>query len=711
MNEPEKKSAKATRRRSSKKDQDLRAEIERLRAADEAKRRVLKVLGRVTAQESVDDICRAIVEGVREELGFDRVGLFIWDEEIRWFRGTFGTGLDGKTTDERRIIWAIQPEYFRKIQQGATFVRGCIVGEPLPRPGEEGITADLVVLRRGGKVYGVLSVDNRISRRPISQQELEYLTLFTEVLVNAMEIARARAALKASETRFGQIAELSGEWIWETDRTWRYTYSSPAVERLLGYQPEEVLGRKINEFAPPHLRKPVIASLQEGMRREQRVEALSMRLVRRDGGEVICETFAVPLLDGSGTCIGYRGCHRDVTRERRLETELLHAQKLEAIGRLAAGIAHDFNNILTSILGVVGLLLEELGEGDPIREDIERIRKAGERAAVLTRQLLSFSRSQVRGERIIDLGAEVAEIEEFLRRVIGEDVGLVVNLPREACRIKADPSEIRQIVLELVVNARDAVLEKGDRGGQPAMITVTVAPVKLDEHYCRRYLKLEPGWYAMISVADTGVGMDEETLQRIFEPFFTTRADLRRRGLGLSSLYGLVHNRGGDIMVESQPEKGTTFRIYFPLAAGNHHSAEPGSKERKLAVSDSGKGLILVVEDEAPIRALITRKLTSLGYSVLEAADGRQALDLVRSRSAQIRLIISDLVMPEISGKDLVEKLREMGHDCRVLFISGYSRDDTVAGRRIGAEEKLIEKPFTLDKLVAAVEDILRQDA
>ena len=705
------KDTKGGRRGSSRTNEGLRAELERVRAAEEAKGRVLRVLGRVTAQESVEGICRAIVEGVREELGFDRVGLFIWDDSIGWFRGTFGTGLDGKTTDERHIVWAIQPQYFRRIQQGATFVRGCIVGEPLPRPGEEGITADLVVLRRGGKIYGVISVDNRMSRRPIPQQELEYLTLFTEVLVNAMEIARARVALKASESRFEQIADLSREWIWETDRTWRYTYSSPAVERLLGYRPEEVLGRKMDEFAPPQLRRPLVASLQEAIERDQRVEALGMRLVRRDGGQVICETFAVPLRDASGTCVGYRGCHRDVTRERRLESELLHAQKLEAIGRLAAGIAHDFNNILTSILGVVELILGELDDGDPIRGDIERIREAGERAVTLTRQLLAFSRSQVRGERIIDLRSEVAQIEEFLRRVIGEEVGLVVKLSRETCRVKADPSEIRQVVLELVVNARDAVLQKGARAGQPAMITVSVGPVELDQDYCRKHLKLGPGRYAMISVADTGIGMDEETLQRVFEPFFSTRSDLRRRGLGLSSVYGLVQNRGGDVMVESVPGKGSIFRIYLPLAAENQGARETGSKERGRPANDSGKGLVLVVEDEAAIRALISRKLKSLGYRVLEAADGRVGLELARSRTAEIKLIISDLVMPGMSGKELVEKLRQMVPGCRVLFISGYSADDTVAGRCIGTQERLIEKPFTLDQLAAAVEEMLQPDA
>jgi len=687
---------------------DLQQELQRLRASDEAKSRVLKVLGRVTAQESVDDICRAIVEGVREELGFDRVGLFIWDDSINWFRGTFGTGLDGRTTDERHIVWAIQPEYFRRIQEGATFVRGCIVGEPLPRPGEEGITADLVVLRRGERVYGVLSVDNRITRRPISQEELGYLTLFTEVLVNAMEIARARAALKASQMRFEQVAELSREWIWEADRTWRFTYSSPAVERLLGIPPADVVGRKITEMVPAPLRRPLQASLEEGMKREGRVEGLGVRLVHRDGGEVICEMFAVPLRDQTGSCIGYRGCCRDVTRERQLESELLHAQKLEAIGRLAAGIAHDFNNILTSILGVVSLLLEELGERDPIRADLEQIKQAGERAATLTRQLLSFSRSQVRGERIIDLGAEVAQMEEFLRRLIGEDVGLVVNLPREACRIKADPSEIRQIILELVVNARDAVLERKSDTTRPAMITITVSAVDLDPEFCRRHVELSPGRYALLSVSDTGVGMDEETLQRLFEPFFTRRRDLRRRGLGLSSVYGLVRNRGGDIQVESRVGEGSTFRIYLPLAAENNENHSPETAPREETPGGTER-VILVVEDEDPIRFLITRKLTSMGFRVLEAADGSQALEVVRKHAGRIELVITDLVMPGMNGRELVERLQEMGQSPRVLFISGYSSEDVSPGGKIDRLGRLIEKPFTMDQLGAAVTEMLEQ--
>lgn len=686
----------------------LKKELEHLKKADDAKSRVLKVLGQVTAQESVDDICRAIVEGIRQELGFDRVGLFIWDDTINWFRGTFGTGLNGETTDERHIIWAIQPDYYRKIQQGETFVRGCIVGEPLPQPGEEGVTADLVALRRGGKLYGVISVDNRITRRPISQQELEYLTLFVEVLGNAMEIARARTAVEASQRRFEQVAEMSREWIWEADRSWRYTYSSPAVERVLGYAPKDVIGRRIDELMRPALRRAAMASIQADMKRDGRVEGLGLRLVGRNGEEVICEMFAAALTDGSGACIGYRGCYRDVTRERRLESELLHAQKLEAIGRLAAGIAHDFNNILTSILGVVGLLLEELGEGDPIRADIEQIKQASERAASLTRQLLSFSRSQIRGDRVIDLGAEVAQIEDFLRRVIGENVGLVMNLPREACRIKADPSEIKQIVLELVVNARDAILERKEPSKRPAMITVTVGKVKLDRESRLENIDLPPGGYAMLSVSDTGVGMDEETRQKIFEPFFTTRSDLRRRGLGLSSVYGLVHNRGGDIQVESRLGEGTTVRIYLPLApSGETRELTPEEEDQPVATKDSASPVILVVEDEEPIRFLIKRKLDSLGYRVLEAADGRQALEVAAQHPGKIDMVITDLVMPEMSGKQLVENLRRMGNEAKVLYITGYSSDETVAGEKLSQSDRLIEKPFTMDVLAAAVTDIL----
>ncbi|MBN1268584.1 MAG: response regulator [Kiritimatiellae bacterium] len=690
----------------------LQAELRRLRQSDDAKARILEVLGRVTAQETVDDICRAIVEGVREGMGFDRVGLFIWDDGIDWFRGTFGTGLEGETVDERHIIWDIQPAYHEQIKQGAVFVRGCVLGEPHARPGEEGLKADLMALRRGGRLYGVLSVDNRISRRPITEAELQPLTLLSQVLGNAVELSRARAALARSEERFRQVAESSGEWIWEMDAEGRYTYASPMVGPILGYTPQDVVGRSYAEFLFEEGRDQVIEAVRDAFSRRGKIERLNSRQVHRDGRAVFFETFAIPLLNAEGGLAGYRGVHRDMTRERELETQLRYAQRMEAVGRLAGGIAHDFNNILTSILGCVGLLLDEISEGDPIRPDVEQIRTAGERAAALTRQLLAFSRRQMLSIRPIDLNALVHDMGALLRRVMGEEIELVTDLAARLGPVYADPDQLQQVVLQLAVNACEAMIglarahTRAAAGPPPTVrrLTIRTGETVLDEAYCREELEITPGRYATLVMADTGVGMREEVREHLFDPFFTTREFGRGSGLGLATIYGIVKQMKGHIDVESKLGKGTIFTLYLPCVEVEDNempSESPGADEKQ------GAATILVVEDEEPIRRLMARMLQMKGYRALMAADGTEALTVCEEHADRIDLIITDIIMPKLSGKQLVQELKKKRKDFKVIFMSGYSSEDTVDGEPLGVEVAFIPKPFTQEVLARKVSEML----
>ncbi len=692
----------------------LEAELERVRWRDEVKGRILEVLGRVTAQNTVDGVCRAIVEEVRSELAFDRVGLFIWDDEISWFRGSFGTGLNGETTDERHIVWNPQPEYAEKILGGATFIRGCILGEPLAQPGEEGITADLVVLRREGHVYGVLSVDNRLSRRPISMEELQPLTLLSRILGNSVDLARARSALADSEERFREVAQNSREWIWETDSSWRYTYSSPAVEDLLGYTAEEVLGRTFDEFASGGAegRAALKAQIEEFLSRGEKIEAFDNRQQRRDGAEVVFETFAIPVRDRNGVVVGYRGAHRDMTRERELEAQLIHAQKLEAIGRLAGGIAHDFNNILTSILGVVSMLLDELAEGDPIRGEIDQIRQAGERAAKLTRQLLAFSRRQLQHKGEIDAAELVRQMEDFLRRVIGEEIELEFDVAESGCRLQGDAAQLRQVILELAVNARDAMLNGYHAYGIPPpprgrvrRLGLQVRRVDLSPEFCRTHPGLSAGPHVLLKVSDTGPGIPESIRGRIFDPFYTTREVGRGSGLGLSSVYGIVTRMAGHIEVESVEGEGTTFSIYLPCA---HKDKKEDSMHANVPEQEHTEGrMILLVEDEEPIRRLMARMLETKGYRTLQAEDGEAALRLGESYPGRIDLVITDMVMPRMTGKQLVEGLRRVRSDFSVLFVSGYASEETVDEKELGTRVGFVQKPFTQEVLALKVEELI----
>jgi len=691
------------------------------READGAKARLLELLGRVTSQHTVDDICRTLVEGVRELLRFERAGLFLWDASIKTFRGTYGTDLNLRTVDEHTHITTIEPDSPEEhIMNGSPIERGCKLGAPPARPGEEDIKADLIALRVEGTLYGILSVDNRLSRRPILDWELEHLQLLGQILGNALERARAQAALAESEQRFQQVAEHSGEWIWELDPAGRYTYSSPVVSRILGYRPEEILGRSIADRAIEDDKALIEAALKKCVLEKRPLERIESRQIGRGGAPVVLETNAIPVLEAGGRLMGFRGVHRDVTHEKNLEAQLRHSQKIEAIGRLAGGIAHDFNNVLTAIIGGAGLLLEDMKSGDPLRPEIEKIQLAGERAATLTRQLLAFSRRQVMRVEKIKVNAIVRDMEKLLRRTIGEDIELVTKLDPVLDEIESDADQIQQIILHISINARDAMGDpegmvqkslmkeilsvRAKMGARPKRLTIETVNVLLDQAFCSKQVGAAPGRHILVSIRDTGIGMSAETVEHLFEPFFTTKEVGRGSGLGLSTIYGIVKQMGGLIKVESSLGEGSVFQIYLPVAGAR---SEQGAGSPQEVRNVHGNETILVVEDEEVVRRLTIRMLQTLGYKTVEAAHGVEALEVLRTYTEPIHLILTDMIMPHMSGKQFVEELRKAGRQSKVLFVSGYSSDDTVGGKLIGVETPLIQKPFTRDMLGRKVREVL----
>jgi signal transduction histidine kinase/ActR/RegA family two-component response regulator len=389
----------------------------------------------------------------------------------------------------------------------------------------------------------------------------------------------------------------------------------------------------------------------------------------------------------------------DVGKRASLEEQLRQSQKLEAIGRLAGGIAHDFNNILTAIMGYSALLQAGMEKRDPLRQEVEEIKKAVRRASSLIQQLLAFSRRQVLQLKVLDLNAVILNIQQLLQRLIGEDIELVI-VPAPVLRhVKADPGQIEQVLMNLALNARDAM----PKGGK---LTIETANVTVDDAFARRHL-ISPGPYAMLSVTDTGLGMDADIQAHIFEPFFTTKEPGKGTGLGLATVYGIVKQSGGNVFVYSEPGKGATCKIYLPLV---DEPLTPLEGAKPIIEPVSGTETILLVEDEESVRELVSKVLQRNGYTILEARHGQEAVELCQKYPRDIHLLVTDVVMPRMSGREVAEKLQPTRPTMKVLYLSGYTDDEVVRHGVLESMTAFLQKPFTPDALARKVRDVLDAD-
>ena len=487
-------------------------------------------------------------------------------------------------------------------------------------------------------------------------------------------------------------------------RELRFVKFNRAGEELLGVSRHDLIGKCDHDLFPAHQADQFVAKDRQVLA-NKRLHDIPEEPIETPQGTRWLHTRKIPILNDAGEPEYLLGISMDITEGRRanraelakVEHQLRQAQKLEAVGRLAAGVAHDFNNLLTVILSLSELVAASLEESDPRRQDIADILSAGQRAEELTAQLLAFSRQQVLQPRIIDLNQVVSNLMRLLPRLIGEDIALRIKQTTDACWILADPTQVEQVAVNLVVNARDAMPTGGE-------LTIETEIVDLDEEFARAHLDATAGCHAVLVVSDTGEGMDSETKERIFEPFFTTKDSGKGTGLGLSTVFGIVRQSGGIIWVYSEQGLGTTFKAYFPLVEA---AEQETNDRRKRATTLSGTETILLVEDESRVRSVAKRILETAGYKVLAAAGPREAMTAAADYTEHIDLLLTDVVMPDMGGRVLAETLSAKRANLKVLFMSGYTGDTVVRHGVLESSLAFLQKPLTPDALLRKVRESL----
>jgi PAS domain S-box-containing protein len=516
-------------------------------------------------------------------------------------------------------------------------------------------------------------------------------------LGRVVERQQAQDGLKRSEIYFRRLTESALDLITILGPDGVIRYESSSIEKVLGYKPSEYTGKNAFSFVHPDDLPRVSHAFLEALGSNGNTPLLSFRFRHRDGSYRVLEGVGNNLLaDPVVAAIVFNS--RDITERKRLEEQFLQAQKVQAIGQLAAGVAHDFNNILTAILGYSDMLLMMVKPGDPQQGHAAGIKQAAIRAAALTRQLLAFGRKQVLLPVVLDLNNSIAEMDKMLRRLLGADVSLVTLPHQKVGHVKADPGQIEQVILNLAINARDAM----PKGGK---LTLQTDNVTLDAEYARQRPEVQAGDYVMLAVSDNGTGMTPEVRARLFEPFFTTKEMGKGTGLGLATCHGIIKQSGGHIAVYSELGQGTTFKVYLPRVT---------EKLTALAETDQSGDLprgvetILLVDDEPMVRELGASMLGKLGYTVLTANNGRQALNLIHAdRARQIDLLVTDVIMPEMGGRDLADFMRWVSPETRVIFCSGYTEDVASLQGTTGTAVTFVPKPYALATLARKVRTLL----
>ena len=680
-------------------------EIARLRhekaAADRRLARLgglARLSGVIASSLDLDQVLSEIARAAAQLMGAPAVGLWVADETARTLeprafsderlaatyahrRIAFDEGLPGWVAAHRQAVMV--PDVFSD---------GRILAVDWFR--QHGLRSAYVVpIVHQDALLGVLALNGR-EPFDLDPEDRELLESFVGQAALAIRNARLYQEARGARDFLRSIAEHSPAGIVTTDVSGRVTYWSPRAEELLGYRPDQVLGRPVAELQRGG--RVAARALMRRLRVEDRIREHEAEILARDGRWVECRFSLALLRDSAGAVIGTLAILEDTSERKRLEAQLRQAQKMEAIGRLAGGIAHDFNNLLAVIMGHSDLIKNVLRKGDALAHDVEQIRRASERAATLTRQLLAFSRRQFLQPQVIDVNMLVGNLATMLRRLIGEDVQLELRLDPNAGRVSADQGQLEQVVMNLTVNARDAM----PQGGR---VILETAPAVLDQAFVAAHPGSTAGAHVRLSIHDTGYGMGPEVLSHLFEPFFTTKEPGKGTGLGLSTVYGIVKQHRGYIDVQSEPSRGSTFEVYLPRVDAKPALVRAAPRGR---LTPGGRETVLFVEDEVALRDLMHRVLAKGGYTVLAAGDGLEALTLVEAHPGRIDLVVTDVVMPRMSGPELATRLRAREPGVRLLYVSGYTADQIRSQTDLG-EDALLAKPFTSDGLLRKVREVL----
>ena len=604
-------------------------------------------------------------------------------------------------TPQQRMLQSIDEVLTEESLQRAT----ALMAHEFARDGEPGLAPDRVIefeaeyyhadghtLWLSNRVKGVRDADGAVTGIYGCSSDIT-------------ERKRAEQRLRAERERAQTYLDLAGVMFVALDTEGRISMVNRRACEVLGWEEDELVGASWFDTCIPSRDRESVREVSLLLLRGEiePVEYFENSVLTRDGSERVIAWHNTVLRDDSGAIVGHLSSGDDVTERRhaeqehaQLEQRLHESRKMEAVGRLAAGVAHDFNNVLTVISANAGIMLEDVPSADPLRESIEEIAGACDQAAGLTRQLLTFSRSQVIEPRVLDLGRLLDNLRPMLERLIGEDILLQTSAPLGLGRVLVDPSQAEQVVLNLAINARAAMPDGGE-------LRIELEDVRVDERECLRHTDATPGAYVALSVSDNGEGMDEATRERIFEPFFSTREPGEGTGLGLATVYGIVTQHGGWIRVDSRRGVGTRFVAHFPRTTGE---AQPVPPRRSSGLA-SGDETILVVEDDKRVRNLVVRLLRRLGYRVLRAAGGREALELARRHDGPIDLLLTDVVMPRMNGHELSQLLAEARPTVKTLFTSGYTADIIAHHGVLEEGVELVAKPFSPEDLADRIRAIL----
>ena len=650
-----------------------------------------------------------ITETAARTLGVARVAILRYSPDRARLQCVHLYRLDGDCQSSgMELDRSTYPAYFKALDQKDVIAADDAGSDPRTTEFAEshlrplGIAAMLSApMQVGGAVAGVVCHEHVGAPRRWTEDE----QVFGLAIANAAALAlegwerrQVERALGDAQTRLERALSAGNVGLWDWDLASSQVFYSTEWKRQLGCEDPEISGG-LDEWESrlhPDDRARALDTVKAYLAQPGPALELEFRLRHKSGSYRHILSRGSLLRNEAGEAIRLLGSHVDITEQTELRAQFLQSQKMESVGQLAGGVAHDFNNLLTVINGTADLALENLEAGDPMRADLLQIRDAGNRATSLTSQLLAFSRKQIMKPDVLDLNALVKPMQAMLQRLIGEHIELVFAAETPLGSVRADAGQIEQVVMNLAVNARDAMPDGG-------MLTIETQDVELDADYAAEHPTVTPGRYVMLAVSDNGVGMDEATRERIFEPFFTTKSKARGTGLGLSTVYGIVTQSGGNVWVYSEPGRGTTFKIYLPRVDEAARVVQPA----RTPTATRGTGTILVVEDETAVRNLATRVLHSAGYTVVTASNATEALSLLDRHEGTVDLMLTDLVMPGMSGRELAERLADIRPGIKVLYTSGYTDDTVLRHGVIDNSAQFIGKPYTVTELTRKVRELL----